>query len=397
MKRWLTRLTASRTRTVANLSVLGVASAAFIVVATNADGYKATNIDVNDGSVWVSDTGRGRVGRLNVVIDEMDFDVTTSPGPDVLQVGRSIVAVDSGGAATIDPITGGYAQPTNGIPVGAYQVGGTTGLVFDAATGNLWTGRASSIVAPEYPDGAHGRVAPGAKVVVSASGRGYVVEPDAGRWFEVLLDNQSRPIISAPVLGTDVTGTVPTTDDAATVDPPATDTSVPEPGPLIVPTAFTALTNPVSVATVVTTVGEQLVFLDPDGSVYGPTGAIAHVPGGDWAIQPPGTDTAPRPGTVLVASSEGLFEITIGSDSVDQIAHNTGHPAQPVRVGRCAYGAWSAEVSSYYTSCQALENVSLNGVGPGDTLVWRVNQGNVALNSTGNGGVWAVHDGRLSE
>lgn len=400
----LPRLIQSRSRLMANLSVVGIASAAFLVVATNADGYKATNIDLNDGSVWVSDTGAGKVGRLNVRIDEMDFERAGLTSPDLIQEGRSVLIGDASGVATVDVQTGSYSPPKNLIPLADYQVGGGVGAVLDPATGKLWTGRSSSVVAPEYPKKASGQVGLGSEMVVTTTGRILIVDPSTSTWYEVELDEQGQPVrpidpdTSIPADGASTTDA--STDDAATddtevaADPLASGDTVPDTAVPIEPAAINVLENSIGVDVVVTAVGDEIVFLDTDGRVFGPTGKVAQVPGEKFVIQPPG----PAADSVLVASTTGLYSIEIGSDSVEQLSADTGNPARPVRVGPCAYGAWAATPSTWFRDCRGkspLDDVTIDGAGPDDVLVFRVNQNNIALNSTGNGGVWAEHDGRL--
>ena len=66
------QLVAGRSRSIANLTALSVASAAIFVAAATSDGYKATNVDLDDGAVWVTDESRNQIGRLVVAIDQVD-------------------------------------------------------------------------------------------------------------------------------------------------------------------------------------------------------------------------------------------------------------------------------------------------------------------------------------
>ena len=68
------------------------------------------------------------------------------------------------------------------------------------------------------------------------------------------------------------------------------------------------------------------VFLQPDGSVFGTEGDVAQVPGDSPVLQQPGFDDD----HVLVASSEGLFSVKIGSSDVEQLAKASGTPSAPV-------------------------------------------------------------------
>ena len=100
----------------------------------------------------------------------------------------------------------------------------------------------------------------------------------------------------------------------------------------------------------------------------------------------------------LVASDAGLFAVVLGSDAVQQLSDHQGVAAQPVRVGSCNYGAWAAVKSTWYKKCSngdELPDTAIAGANATAHLVFRVNQDNVAINSTGDGGIWAEHAGRL--
>ena len=392
MKFPVSRLLRGKSRAVANLSVMSIASAAFLVVATNADGYRATNVDLNDGSVWVTNEASGQVGRLNIRIDELDFGLGNMTAPDVVQEGRSVLVGDAAGVQRVEVDTGNYSPPTNKIPLANYHIGGGRAALLDPTTGKLWTGLAQILVAPEYPKKASGQVPAGSSMVVTTAGKILIVDRSNGVWFEVLTDKSGQPV--APV---DKTSSTLTTDPGASV--PVTsaapsDVSVPDTAVPITPTETHQLANAVSPDTKVTAVGDHLVFLGPGGSVFGPTGKVAKVPGTSFVLQQPG----PQADAVLVGSDQGLFEVKLGSDAVTQLSTQQGNPAAPVRVASCVYGAWSATQSMRFRACagEPARTDPIPKSTSGDHLVFRVNQNNVAINSTGNGGAWAEHDGRLT-
>lgn len=377
-----------RPKLIANLSVASIATVALVVAATRSDGYHATNVDLNDGTVWVTNTGTGQVARLNIAIDELDFGVMAAE-PDVVQDGRDVYAADASGMFHIDVVTGASGQSGNTIDPVDYQIGGGVGLLFDRDTGRLWTGSSRTLVAPEYPRKADGQLGAGTSVVLTGSGTVLAVDRQAGTWFEIGLDDQLKPIDPTAVESAGGDESTTTTEAPA----PAPGESIPEEIEAIVPVEATPLPRTPSDDAQITAVGDRLVFLEPDGAVFGVDGDVAEVPGTTFVLQAPGPDA----GRVLVASDEGLFAIGVGSSDVQQLSDQTGQPAQPVRVGACAYGAWTAEVSTWFRDCpgrKPLDDRKIPGATEGE-LRFRVNQSNVALNQTGSGGVWTEHDGRL--
>jgi hypothetical protein len=385
--------TASRPRMIANLSVASLATVAFIVAATKADGYHATNVDLNDGTVWVSNQATGQVGRLNIRIDELDFGIVNLLNPDVVQDGRDVFAADDAGLSKIDVATGGNQLTKNAIAADDYHLGGGVGVLFDPTTGRLWTGSSRSLVAPEYPKKADGEIAPGSAVVVTQSGTVLAVDRAGGAWFEIALNDQLKPVDPNAEEATDEAPSS-TSEAPDPTTPPSPGETVPEEILPIVPATAARVEHGMQPDTAVTAVGDTLAFLDADGTVYGVDGDLAQVPGTSFALQAPG----PEADTVLVASDEGLFEVELGGSEVTPLSDLEGMPVQPVRVGSCAYGAWSSDAPTWFRDCPGKaplkDNAIPNAIANAD-LRFRVNQSNVALNEIGTGGVWTEHDGRL--
>lgn len=234
-----------------------------------------------------------------------------------------------------------------------YQSNGGTAALYNSLTGELWIGSATDLLTTGFPVAASTILPPGAEVVVTTAGDVVVVG---------LRD------IAKLELGLDLT----IVEQQATARTPA---------------GF-------GQETTVTTVGENLVFLNPDGIVFG-DGWSTSVPGENPVLQQPsaGGDA------VLVATSTGLFEVTLNSEAEPVALHaaTSGVPGQPVRVGDCAYAAWSGGAPTWVKKC--LESnavvVPLAGVAPTGELVFRVDGLQVALNDVSNGGVWVENDSAL--
>ncbi|MCC6438638.1 MAG: hypothetical protein IT196_26690, partial [Acidimicrobiales bacterium] len=384
-------------RSIAVSAALACASTAMVVAAVNAEGTKATNVQLDDGAVWVTNAQSQRVGRLNLRVDELDFAIVASAAPDVRQDGRSVVfsALD-GGVARLDVITG-EVTGRNAVPVADYQVNGGVGFVLDRSSGRFWVGRADTIVAPDHPDKPDGMVAPGSHAVVTDArpdrldaqgnrrGSVWIIEP--GGSFELPLDERLEPRYAAEPPTEDTTG------PAATEPQPEQEAATDEP-PALEPVPRRELGVDFDDIAAVTSVGGQPVLLLDDGRVVTHRQAPRAVPGEQAKLQQPG----PEADAVLVATTDGLFEVPLGAGAVQQRAAADASPAAPVRVRDCSFGAWSGAVPTWVRRCgnRAAEPQPIEGAAPGVELVYRVNGSNVALNSPGDGGTWANHDGELT-
>jgi large repetitive protein len=396
-------------RTFLTTGVVSVLSTAIVIAAVQSDGTKATNVRLDDGSVWVTNQERGLVGRLNLRIDELDFAVSSAQAADVLQetigLGRAqperivLFSGRDGGVQRLEVVTG-QSSGKNEIPIVDYRIGGGVGAVLDRATGRLWVGPSQQLVAADYPDKPDALVAPGSWLVVTRAelrgdgeqadgARGRVLIVDDRGWYEVELGDDFEPVREEVDAGPDESSTTTTTEAPAA--PGEVEPADPDP---IKETPVTPLGVRADEIVEVSAVGSEPVVLTADGTVVLSDGTVVAVPGGGHRLQQASTSAS----VALVASDAGLFAVSLRSGDVEQLAPAAAAPAAPVRVGPCIYGAWSGEVPTYVRACNDQESapVTIPGAQPDSDLVFRVNQRNVALNSVGNGDVWADHDGTLA-
>jgi hypothetical protein len=378
---------AGRSRTMANVSVLSVASVAIVVAAATSDGYRATNVDLDDGAVWVTDASANKLGRLVIEIDQVDVVRTTNPGPDVIQDGRQVIAGDALGTQWISVETATPSTAGSTAPLSTVRMGGDTLVVHEAESGKIWTGSATGVIAPEFPRGAVGLVAKNSLVEVTGSGRVIVIDPAVPEWYEVELDATKLPVTPRDAAADD--------EATTTTDAPA-DTAAEEAPPVLQPTRRNPIGRGIPEGTVTTVVGEQVVMLTPDGEVVALDGRTVSVPGSGWRLQ----QRTPAAGDLLVATDEGLFAVDFDGEAKQLVSGQPGLPAAPVRVASCVYGAWastSAAAPTYSYGCGSAEPTTgaITGAVSGSLLEYRVNRKNIALNSLEDGGVWAMHDGAL--
>ena len=340
-----------------NLALL-VAATAVVVVATQADGFRTHEAQLNDGGIWVTNGRDGYHGRLNKPIAQLDGVAFAEQNTqlDVVQDGAAVVGVNvsAGVLTTIDP--GKVALPdgeTAQLPAAAQvQLAGGTVAVLDPADGTLWAERVDTRVGVP-PVGALdseadplAATAPDAGLAVSLGGEVLVASAsdDSLRRFSPL-----------------EAGFAPPTEVPFGVDL----------GP----------------RTAVTTVGDRAVLLDVDtGTLQVVGGPGADVPV-DSTLQVPGPDAS----SVLVATPDSLVAVDLGTgEAADVVDAVGGRPAAPVRLGACTYGAWSGGSGLYATACTGAEPI-VGDLGAGTTdLVFRVNRDEIVLNDRASGAVWDI-------
>jgi len=392
-------------RAVASILSVSMVSTLVVVAAVQSDGAKATNVRLDDGSVWV--TNEQRVGRLNVRIRELDFATSAARGGDVVQDGRSVVySGPAGGVQQLD-VFSGASRGSNEAKMSDYQVRGGISALHDIDEGRLWVGRDIDLVGADYPEKPDVLLEQGSLVVLGAEAPdpeaarpepGALLVVDSTGWWKLELDENRRPVREEDETDEgENQGDETTTTSTTSTTVPAPGDSIPEPLPdpilLPVPQPLPVLFADVAA---VTAVGEIPVLLTVAGEVAGVNGVAVKIPGDEHVLQQPGYESD----VALVSSTAGLFAVDLESGELTQLGGAAdASPAAPVRVGPCVFAAWSGSAPTYFKQCGddvLQDGVEIPGAAADVELVWRVNQNNVALNSPGDGGVWADHEGSLS-
>ncbi|WP_139977692.1 fibronectin type III domain-containing protein [Nocardioides litoris] len=341
-----------------HLAVL-VAVAGIVVVATQADGYRKHDAQLNDGGIWVTNGRDGFHGRINKPIAQLDGVAFTEQDTqlDVVQDGAAVLGVDvsAGSIAVIDPATVSLPDgATATLPAAAQvQLAGGTAAVLDPAEGTLWTQRVDTRLGVPPVEALDAESDPYAETAAEAS----LAVAQSG---EVLVATASDDTLRRwPVAGTGL--------GAPTSEPLGADL-----GP----------------GTTVTAVGDRAVVLDGEsGSLQVVGGADADLPPGS-RLQAPG----PAADDVLVGTGDGLVAVDLATGEVRELAGDVaGRPAEPVRLGACAYGAWSGgSAGAVATACDGAQaRTSPLGAETSD-LVFRVNRGEIVLNDRTSGAVWDI-------
>lgn len=326
--------------------------------AVEADGYRTHDARLNDGGVWVTSSRDGFYGRVNKPIGQLDGALFARLDSflDIVQDGAAVVGVDlsAGLISTIDPASVGVpAGEEASIPGGAaVQLSGGTLAVADPVTGKVWAQRTDPEVGLPIVSGldretpAVAEVGSAAALAVTTRGTVLAVSGDDDRLLRLRAREHDFAPAQRQELSSDVGDTV-----------------------------------------TLTAVGETAVVLDAEaGALSVPGVADADVVTGA-VLQQPG----PAADAVLVAAGDRLQLVDTATGEIDTVIEGlAGHPAAPVRLGDCLYGAWSGGRGTVLTRCGDEEPVvAALGAGTSD-LVFRVNRGEILLNDRATGAVWNI-------
>lgn len=304
-------------------------------------GFPLARVDLNDGGVWLTATSRLSLGRYNVPVEELDGGVATTGGTfDVHQDGAWVLLEEPTTVSVVDPAsvttTTQIATPGTTVSMAAGRV------AFVDAAGDAWVRQASELDLLDLTDGAPDlQLGEGGRAVVARSGAVLAVAPQ----------------------------------DGAVTLVPATQPVAPQSLGALGEVEVDALT----------TVGDELVVLS--GSTVRTLAGEVTVDDTDLRLQQPG----PQASSVLLAGTSALWEVPLdGGTPRRHATTGSGVPAEPVRVGACAYAAWASTLGGSLKLCDGRDAQveDLEGMQPGDQLAFRVNRGFVVLNETVGGRVW---------
>ena len=130
-------------------------SAVGLLVATAVihPGFTTTHIDLNDGGVWVTNSGKNLVGHLNFQSKTLDGGLMAASGDfDVLQHSSSVLVSDRGNASLgrvkVSSVTLEQPQQLPGTAVPAF--GEKAVAVADPSSGRLWVTQSNMLGSIDY-------------------------------------------------------------------------------------------------------------------------------------------------------------------------------------------------------------------------------------------------------
>ncbi|TNM47214.1 fibronectin type III domain-containing protein [Nocardioides albidus] len=364
MTKTTTRL--RRWRRTASATVLALVLGTLVVLAFQHDGKPFTEVDLNDGGVWVTNRELGLVARLNPQIKELDLGVDASSADfDIFQRASSVYVDDVTSERSVKPIDvvrADILDPTS-LPTGAIVAnGGSTFAVVDKVTGNAWV-RSAERLSGFTPKGTPPDLKGALTAAVGTDGTAWVLGRDGAV-------TPFRPNAA----GTPVAGDSFELGKDLGNDPAMVALSVVGDTPVLFDRNSLELARPGA---------EPVVVETPD-----PSEVELQQPSGDSDV-------------VYLATREGLEVTPVDGGELETVSRGnvSGRPAAPVQMTDtgCVYAAWSdpSSVHNYLRDCaddSDDDTAPIPGMQPGALLQFRVNRDVVVLNDSVTGDAWLVQD-----
>ncbi len=349
------KVTSTRRRLPAFVLVLVVA--ALCIAGVIYKGAEVTQVNVNDGGIWVTNKSKQMVGHLDYEARILDGALRTeATNFDVGQAGETVTVSDltSLTVAPVNVTQVSLGSPT-ALPSGSSAMqGGDVLGVLNPTDGTLWT---TSATAPSPAN-----LSEGAALSSNMGTSAFVTGLDGS------------------VYSLAASGALTTVKRQGTVDQAATSRieGIPEDAQLSI-----------------TVVGDQVVALDsqsntlflPGGKKLD-LGAAGVEEGGILQLAGPKADS------VLLATPSALVSIPLagGTPTITPATESgvSGNPAAPVRHEGCAYGAWSVS-GAYMRACDdpsANKQMVVDTLTTARDIVFRTNRKAIVLNDVAQGSVW---------
>lgn len=349
------KITSTRRRLPAFVLVLVVA--ALCIAGVIYKGAEVTQVNVNDGGIWVTNKSKQMVGHLDYEARILDGALRTeATNFDVGQAGETVTVSDltSLTVAPVNVTQVSLGSPT-ALPSGSSAMqGGDVLGVLNPTDGTLWT---TSATAPSPAN-----LSEGAALSSNMGASAFVTGLDGS------------------VYSLAASGTLTTVKRQGTVDQAATSRieGIPEDAQLSI-----------------TVVGDQVVALDsqsntlflPGGKKLD-LGAAGVEEGGILQLAGPKADS------VLLATPSALVSIPLagGTPMITPATESgaSGNPAAPVRHEGCSYGAWSVS-GAYMRACDdpsANKQMVVDTLTTAREIVFRTNRKAIVLNDVAQGSVW---------
>lgn len=347
----------ARPRAVASTGILTVAAVAIGVAAVAYDGKPTTEVDLNDGGVWVTKQSALLVGHYNSESKLLDGGLrATTDSYDVLQSGGDVLLHDLQGSTltAIDPARVVLTDSAK-LPAGSSASLGAGTVAIVDPKGALYAVPFGAVAGFDpATTKAIAKLGKGARAVVGTDGTIHAVSPAKGT----------------------LTTYAPSDADVIELRSSRDLDGVKKDHELQI-----------------TAIGATGYALDADtGELFGSDGFTASVPG-QATLQQPSTEGD----TVTLATPTALVRVPLaGGDNVtvDAGGGDEGEAAAPVFVAGCAYGAWSGS-GRYVRDCAGDgDDVAdeVPGIESTSVLQFRVNRDVVVLNDVFGGAMWLPSD-----
>ena len=336
----------SRRQLLATLTSGTAICALIATVAVVSTGYRAQQLDLGDGAVWVVNESRQAVGRANTQVFELNAGITAdSARLDILQEGEAVLVFDAGQSSIdiIDPATAAIVESVP-LPPGTTDVSLADGRVTIAGDGDFWLVPVEDLETFDAESDPTLSLGSGAIGSVNPSGDLFVFSPDESEIYRIGADED-------------------TVGDTTPVD-----------------------VGEDSEQFQLSSVGSDPVVLDESAGRVIVRGKAVDLPDAvDPVLPQPSADGS----AVLVGIDGGLLSVPLsGGEPTETVTDVSGLPSRPVTVADCDYAAW--EDGTVFERCEGQTRRSTVDAAGGADLEFRRNGTHLLLNDSVGGASWAV-------
>ena len=330
---------------IASLSVVAICVGAIV-----SPGVSTTEVDLNDGGVWVTNSRMRLVAHLNYPSRSLDSGLrAASDAFNVAQNGEEVFVNDVV-SSSLSPVD--VAHTTLGAPADftgySTVVNAQTIAVVDGGEGRVWvlptdsyTGFNPDTLDPIVED------VPGAVVAVGVDGSVHVASAAAGTVTSIVPRGKTLDVSEATLKGV-------TKDDTLQV----------------------------------AAIGSQPVVLAKES-------ATLHLPEGDsQALEGELTlqESGPESDVIILASAHELLSVPLegGEPAVTNNKAPEGRPSRPAMHRGCAYGAWAGS-GAFVRDCEGSEDdvvLVTESLQTAEQAVFRTNRDVIVLNDMNSGALW---------
>ncbi|WP_092666734.1 Ig-like domain-containing protein [Agrococcus carbonis] len=328
-------------------------SVALGILALTYDGFTTTDVELNDGGVWVTKQSSQQLGRINIQAEELDGGLISPTARfDVLQDGDDVLLHNEEASAVIvvDPVQVVTGTSVQLPPQGEIAMGAGTVAILDPADGMLWITDFVDI-GSFSTDGTEpvAELGEGAAVAVGRDGTVHAVSPSEGRQL-----------------------TIQRLEEGGFAEPSMRDRG-----------ELRAMEDPL-----VTVVGSQAVVHDAATDALLVPGGAVEVPEGA-AVQLVGDDS----GDVVLATPTQLIRQPMGGgDATVEERQGGGEAVRPVQLGGCVHAVWPGS-AQYLRECAGQDRVEQQVPEmDGSPATFRINRDAVVLNQHVEGSSWLLAD-----
>ncbi|RRC95364.1 Ig-like domain-containing protein [Schaalia canis] len=349
----------SRVRKVAGVSAT-VGAVTSLVVALLNPGVHTTEVDLNDGGVWVTNANLRLVAHLNYPARLLDTGLRAASAVfNVFQNGEQVLLSD-GEASTLTGIDVSNAALTTPVEYAgmATTAGGPTVAITDGVSGKVWIQDAAAPASflPEETDPDVTEM-PGALTAVGLDGSVHVASSAGSKLVSVIPKGQVKETVEHDLSGSGINGDSTLQVAAVGSTPVVLDRNT-----------------------------STLIFAD---------GKTQVLEGKNLTLQ----ESGPQAESVLVASDAALLEVPMGGGTVTTYPamEQAGNPSRPVRHQSCMYGAW-AGTGAFLRQCAVEEDtvaLTVDTMKSAEQAVFRVNRDVIVLNDVKSGGLWLPDENML--